>query len=300
MAAEGLDVQLVLYATARATLWRAQHAVTAAVAVARDRGRVSGARVLLGDCSPTAALERADVADLDRVARDAGLDGVDYTFFGTNLGSAGGSNRLAEQGRSPLLLVLNPDTYVAPTLLAEMVAVFDDPRVGVADAKQLPLEHPKHYDPQAGDTSWASGSCMMVRRAVFESIGGFDTDHFFLYCDDVDLSWRARLADHRVVHVPSALVFHDKRITAEATVEPAATEDYFGVLGRLMLAHRYGREDIVEDTTEALKAGGNHAQWKAVREYRRRAAAGRVPEPLPDAARVAEFVSGNYATHRFS
>ncbi|CAN5518075.1 glycosyltransferase family 2 protein [soil metagenome] len=299
MAAVGLNIQLVLYATPLATLWRALHAVAAAAAIARDRGWVSKTAVLLGDCHPTPGVVPGDVEALDHAARQGGLDGVSYTFFDANLGSAGGSNRLAEQGRSPLLLVLNPDTYVAPTLLAQMVAVFDDPSVALADARQLPLEHPKHYDPSLGDTSWASGSCMMVRRSAFERLGGFDTDHFFLYCDDVDFSWRARLAGYRVVHVPSALVFHDKRITVDATVEPAETEDYFGLLGRLMLARRYDREDVMRQTIAAVEAGGNAAQRDAVREYRRRARAGRVPEPLPDAERVAEFVGGNYATHRF-
>lgn len=298
MPAVGLDIQLVLYATPLATLWRALHAITGAVAHARDSGRINGATVHLGDGHPTTALTADDIEDLDRAAHQAAL-ALSYTRFDANLGSAGGSNRLADCGGSPLLLVLNPDTYVAPTLLAEMLTVFDDPDVALADAKQLPLEHPKHYDLRRGDTAWASGSCMMVRRSVFESIGGFDTDHFFLYCDDVDLSWRARLAGHRVVHVPSALVFHDKRITADATVEPADSEDFFGLLGRLMLAHRYDRGDVLTETIASVKASGNPAQLDALREYRRRAAHGRVPDPLPGASEVAEFVGGNYSTHRF-
>lgn len=140
---------------------------------------------------------------------------------------------------------------------------------------------------------------MLVRRAVFAEVDGFDTDHFFLYCDDVDLSWRTRLIGHRVVHVPTALVFHDKRITAEAAVEATESEDFFGLLGRLMLAHRYDRSDVLAETLAYAQASGTPGQVEAVAEYHRRHAAGRVPSPLPGAEHVAEFIGGNYSTHRF-
>ncbi len=48
---------------------------------------------------------------------------------------------------------------------------------------------------------------MLVRRDVWEALGGFDP-RLPLFRDDVDLGWRANLAGHRVVIVPEAIVHH--------------------------------------------------------------------------------------------
>jgi GT2 family glycosyltransferase len=53
-----------------------------------------------------------------------------------------------------------------------------------------------------------SGAAFVIRRDLFERLGGFD-ESFFLYMEDTDLSWRARLAGYRCICVPSSIVFHD-------------------------------------------------------------------------------------------
>jgi GT2 family glycosyltransferase len=53
----------------------------------------------------------------------------------------------------------------------------------------------------------ACGAAFMIRREVFEALSGFDED-FFLVFEDVDLSYRVRLAGHRCLYVPTARVRH--------------------------------------------------------------------------------------------
>ena len=48
---------------------------------------------------------------------------------------------------------------------------------------------------------------MLVRRKVFEEIGGFDS-RYFLLGEDIDLSWRAQLAGYRVIVNPLAVIYH--------------------------------------------------------------------------------------------
>ena len=53
-----------------------------------------------------------------------------------------------------------------------------------------------------------SGAAFVIRKDVFEALGGFD-EMFFLYMEDTDLSWRAHLAGYKCVYVPSSVVYHD-------------------------------------------------------------------------------------------
>jgi N-acetylglucosaminyl-diphospho-decaprenol L-rhamnosyltransferase len=61
--------------------------------------------------------------------------------------------------------------------------------------------------PVEGPTGWLSGSCMLVRRAAFEQVGGFDPS-YFMYCEDMDLCRRFAEAGWSNVYVPSAVVTH--------------------------------------------------------------------------------------------
>ncbi|MFD1813454.1 glycosyltransferase family 2 protein [Rhodococcus gannanensis] len=56
---------------------------------------------------------------------------------------------------------------------------------------------------------WLSGSCLLVRRAAFDSIGGFDS-RYFMYMEDVDLGDRLGRAGWHNVYVPGAEVTHAK------------------------------------------------------------------------------------------
>jgi GT2 family glycosyltransferase len=52
-----------------------------------------------------------------------------------------------------------------------------------------------------------SGACLAIPKAAFEELGGFD-DQFFMYCEDVDISWRARANGFALKTCPRALFLH--------------------------------------------------------------------------------------------
>jgi GT2 family glycosyltransferase len=293
-----LRVQVVLYLHSPGTATRVASSLAASVRAAKAAGALGTVELNFGDSSP-GGFSQPEIEELEGYAEHAGFDRATYTYFDANLGSAGGSNRLAEGNETDFILVLNPDTYASPGLLAGLLAAVEEPAVGAVDARQIPLEHPKLYDLETGDTSWASGACMLVREAAFRAVGGFDDTYFFLHCDDVDLSWRLRLAGWRVRHAPAAVVFHDKRIAGHGSIEPNDTEVYHSLRGRLLLARRYGRPDIEDETITSVERGGSEPQKRAVADFQLEDEAGRVPEPIADAFRVAEFIDGEYAEHRF-
>jgi N-acetylglucosaminyl-diphospho-decaprenol L-rhamnosyltransferase len=59
----------------------------------------------------------------------------------------------------------------------------------------------------ARDAGWLSGSCVLVRRSIFESLGGFDP-RFFMYFEDVDLGNRIGKAGYRNLYWPAASITH--------------------------------------------------------------------------------------------
>lgn len=57
-----------------------------------------------------------------------------------------------------------------------------------------------------------TAACLLVRRTVFEDLGGF-RESYFAYIEDMDLCWRARLAGWEVRVVPSVRVTHAQNVT---------------------------------------------------------------------------------------
>ena len=124
--------------------------------------------------------------------------------------------------RADVVLLCNPDIVPEARALdvpdLEMLA---DERVGLVEAKQLPVEHPKRL--RRRDRPHLMGLGRVLDGAAAGSsrrLGGFDEKTFFLYCDDVDLSWRIREAGYDVVNQPAAVVFHDKEVSATGRLDP--------------------------------------------------------------------------------
>ncbi|WP_431929548.1 glycosyltransferase family 2 protein [Amycolatopsis tucumanensis] len=65
----------------------------------------------------------------------------------------------------------------------------------------------EHAAPAERTSGWLSGSCQLIRREAWDSVGGFDT-RYFMYFEDVDLGDRIGRAGWHNVYVPSAAVTH--------------------------------------------------------------------------------------------
>ena len=294
-----LRVQSILFNNDPGDVQHALESLARAAELAMRAGVISRAEVAYGDCSPKTVFTAAAISDMNQRYAARGIDRIDYRFFDANLGSAGGHNRLLEELGSDLVMIQNPDVIAAPNLISEMIRPLMQPGVGQVEARQIPIEHPKYYDPLTGETGWASTACAMVPRQLIEEVERFDAKTFFLYCDDVDLSWRIRLAGYRIVFQASACVFHDKRLTPDGHATVGAAEEYYSAEAALLLTHKYSRPDLAAKLGDSMLIGGTEAQRRAVAEYRRRARDGLLPAPLDTEHRIAEFVNHAYANHRF-
>lgn len=293
-----LRIHSVLYLNEPGRIAQTIHHLDRAVDHAIAKGRYGSAVLIYGDCSPTPIFSPEDLEALR--SEMYALKRFDYRYFDANLGSALGHNRLLDDlKREEDVLIINPDIMLAPDAIVELSAMMRDSRVGMAEAKQVPIEHPKHYDVITGETSWAATACTLIRGGTALDLNGFDHETFFLYCDDVDFSWRVRLSGQKVVYVPSALAFHDKRLGSGGNWEAGGAERYFSAEAALFLSYKYCREDLTDRWIGEFEASGEENFMKAAASYRKRKAEGSLPKQLDRDHKVGCFVDGNYAPHRF-
>jgi N-acetylglucosaminyl-diphospho-decaprenol L-rhamnosyltransferase len=175
--------------------------------------------------------------------RAAGRPGVRLLRTGANLGYGRAANVGAAGAAGEWLVVANPDIEWSPGSLDALIAAADRwPRAGALgpairtphgalypSARAFPsfgrgLGHAafgwwwpanpwtaayrrERGAPVEGPAGWLSGSCLLLRRAAFESVGGFDAS-YFMYCEDMDLCRRLAEAGWLNVYVPTAVVTH--------------------------------------------------------------------------------------------
>lgn len=175
---------------------------------------------------------------------------------GMNLGAA----RAIALGANKLLL-LNPDaTISASSINALADKVTADPRLLAApvvlrpdggiwsSGSDLHLHDGRiRATRRRGDASassvmtWLSGACLMVSTSLWKTIDGFD-DHYFLYWEDVDLSWKVHAAGGRLQVVDEATAVHAEggtQITGthrRSGDRKSNTYYYYNVRNRLVFA----------------------------------------------------------------
>ena len=186
-------VGVVTYNNSGAELQRAVRSVE----ISARRNGVNAEVVLLDNGGPASG---AVVSGAVRVAPSRG-----------NVGFGAGHNRLMgeafESGASHYL-AMNPDAALHPDALGALLRMAHAAGgQALVQTQQFPAEHNVAYDPDTFEIPWVSGACLLIPRGVYEVIGGFD-DGFFMYCEDVDYSWRARAAGLRTLTCPAALLFH--------------------------------------------------------------------------------------------
>jgi len=148
-----------------------------------------------------------------------------------NRGFAGGVEAGRRAATGEWLLLLNNDATIEPDAVAALLDAGCDPTVGSL-AAQLRFAHggalnsagigidrlgvafdrcvgepPRAAGDAVIEVFGASAGAALMRRSMLEDIGGFDAS-FFLYLEDVDVAWRARMRGWRSLYVPAAVVHH--------------------------------------------------------------------------------------------
>ena len=156
-----------------------------------------------------------------------------------NNGFARGMNLLSQLGTSEFIFILNPDTEIEPGCLERLLERAQaDSRIGICEARQIPQEHWKVFDPHTGETTWCTGAAALIRRKAFEEVGRFDEHLYFMYCEDVDLSWKMWLRGWKCIYLPNAVVRHITQNLVPG--KNRKRENYFSFRNSLFLFYRFG------------------------------------------------------------
>ena len=189
---------------------------------------------------------------------------VDYLVHSpVNVGFCKAHNDLAQQFPSEYVLCLNPDTFLRPLFIEELVRALDArPDAASASGKLLRMDgktidstgiimrrEQRHLDRGAGELDTGqfdepgeifgpSADAALYRRRALEdtAINGryFDED-FFAYREDADLAWRCRLLGWTSVYAPAAVALHRRRVTPERRRELPKEINYHSVKNRFLL-----------------------------------------------------------------
>ncbi len=165
-----------------------------------------------------------------------------------NLGFAKANNQALKLARGKYILLINPDTIVQEDTFKVLISFLEShpecgmvgckvlnpdgtlqlacrrsfPTPWVAFTKMIGLSSlfPKskifakynltYLNPdEVAEVDAVSGSFMMIRREVYESVGGLDED-FFMYGEDIDWCYRIKKAGWKIYYVPFTQIIHFK------------------------------------------------------------------------------------------
>lgn len=171
--------------------------------------------------------------------------GVRHVANTRNLGFATAVNQAGQLAGGRYLLLLNPDTVVHVGAVDRLASFLDEHvTAGIAAPRLLNADGRIRHNCFAFETPWSmfwfgigvgplrrvrnlmlrhtgwnieanhpqeveavTGAAMLVRRELFEHLGGLD-ERFFMYCEDGDFCRRAKRVGWRTLLVPEAVVTH--------------------------------------------------------------------------------------------
>lgn len=150
-----------------------------------------------------------------------------------NYGFAEGCNIGVQEAKGEFIVFLNNDTRVDSEWLSELVnatkiygenniysskVLFYDPPHNINTIGGLITPMGSGLDINFGKPDVEefnqvryigspSGCSMLLKRSVFQGMGGFDKD-YFAFLEDVDFGWRCWLAGYKTYYIPTSVVYH--------------------------------------------------------------------------------------------
>ncbi|MDO8452551.1 MAG: glycosyltransferase family 2 protein [bacterium] len=197
------------------------------------KGEAQISVVVLDNASSDGSIEKAKQKYTD----------VKFIETGANLGFGKAHNLLLKKLQTEYVLILNPDTELEKGVLTKTLGYMEEnPDVGMLTCKVILPDGTVDLTAHRGlPTPWASflyyafkndslyhltgrntqephevdaisGSFMLTRKSVLDKVGVFDED-YFMFAEDIDLSFRIKEAGYKVIYFPGAQILHHKGVS---------------------------------------------------------------------------------------
>jgi len=183
------------------------------------------------------------VVVVDNGSSDGSLDSVRKKYpqvktvkYDRNHGFAKAYNMALEEIESEFIVLLNNDVTVEPNWLRELMPyIIYDNEVSAVTPKMLFMQNTCAINAAGGKcdiygSGWNRGNgekdngqyerveevfyancgAIVIRRDAWKDVGSFD-EQYFLYSEDLDWCWRARLKGYKIVYVPYSRIYHEWR-----------------------------------------------------------------------------------------
>lgn len=183
---------------------------------------------------------------------------------GKNLGFTGGNNLGITYAKGDYLFVINNDTEVTATLISQLVKTLDaNPKIGVISPKINYFDKPDvlqytgytkmnyftarnqcigqyekdegQYDYLTGETGYAHGAAMLVRREAMEKAGVL-CDNFFIYYEELEWCERIKKAGYEIWVDMKALLYHKESMTVG---KQSAFKEYYMNRNRILFNRKH-------------------------------------------------------------
>ncbi len=219
--------------------------------------------------------ERFEVIVVDDYSTDSTsesipqIPGVGYVRNEANSGFIHSCNRGAETARGKYLVFLNNDTLVKAGWLTALVDTFaEQPRAGIVGSKLVYPDgrlqeaggiiwkdasgwnYGKFDDPQKPEynclreVDYCSAAALMIPKALFETVGGFDSRYSPGYYEDTDLAFKVRRAGYKVFYQPLSEVIHYEGATGGTDISAGAKK--YQDINRSKFAEKWAAELIAK------------------------------------------------------
>lgn len=201
--------------------------------ILKNSGDIAYEIVIADDCSTDVTRE------IERIAENVRLITTEQ-----NVGFLLNCNNAAQYTKGKYILFLNNDTQVQENWLEPLVNLIEqDEKIGMVGSK---LVYPDGFLQEAGGIVWQdasawnygnrkspkdpeynyvkeadyiSGAAIMIRRKLWEEIGGFDDRYVPAYYEDTDLAFEVRRRNYKVLYQPLSVVVHFEGVSNGTDVE---------------------------------------------------------------------------------